>query len=94
MVTSGGGGAGEHHDQKRWWSSRVRPWLRQEREFEIAERGSETDLVIEGYKSGGWVVVFLFLGLKHKKDYERSETRRRRKKRVASDVIEIRERKL
>ena len=40
------------------------------------------------------VVVFLFLGLKHKKDYERSETRRRRKKRVASDVIEIRERKL
>ena len=53
MVTSGGGGAGEHHYQKWWWSSRVRPWLRRKREFEIAERGSETDLVIEGYKSGG-----------------------------------------
>ena len=69
MVTSGGGGASEHHYQKRWWSSRVRPWLRREREFEIAERGSEMDLVIEGYKSGGAVVVvFFFLGLKNNKD--------------------------
>ena len=41
------------HYQKRWWSSRVRPWLRRERESEIAERGSETDLVVEGYKSRG-----------------------------------------
>ena len=53
MVTSGGGGACEHHYQKWWWSLRVRPWLRREREFEIAKRGSETDLVVEGYKSGG-----------------------------------------
>ena len=52
-VTSGGGGAGERHYQKWWWSPRVRPWLRRERESEIAERGSETDLVVDGYKSGG-----------------------------------------
>ena len=53
MVTSDGGGASEHHYKKQWRSSRFRPWLRWEREFEIAERGSEMDLVVEGYKSGG-----------------------------------------
>ena len=53
MVTSDDGGASEHHYKKRWRSSGVRPWLRREREFEIAERGSEMDLVVEGYKSGG-----------------------------------------
>ena len=42
-----------------WWSSRVRPWLRRERESEIAERGSETELVVEGYKSGGCGGVFV-----------------------------------
>ena len=26
---------------------------KREREFEIAERGNEIDLVVEGYKSGG-----------------------------------------
>ena len=42
-----------------WWRSRVRPWLRRERESEIAERGSETDLVVEGYNSGGCGGVFV-----------------------------------
>ena len=52
---------GEANGYQWWWwrSSRVRPWLRRERESEIAERGSETELVVEGYKSGGCGGVFV-----------------------------------
>ena len=42
------------------------------------------------------VVVFLFLGLKHEKNWERTEwdKKKKKEKRAVSDVAETRERKL